>query len=250
VKIKLPLNKKGVSPLGPTPDKNPVREGFVGFAPLDPTLHKNSIRKGLTGFTLIELLIAASISAVIIVSLYAAFQTSLFSYNRLDQSCNVFQEAGVILNRLEMDLKNAFSYCDAQSKFKGTDKSLEFLSITDFFKEGKALSGIASIKYEFSNERLLRRGLFGLEALKESSEVQGEELSLEVKDILFQYATIEDAPETPISWQKSWPPEGSEEQKNKLPLAVKIKLSVIERDRHKKEVGVVEFIRLVSLTLG
>ena len=126
-----------------------------------------------------------------------------------------------------MDLKNAFSYCDAESKFKGTDKSLEFFSITDFFKEGKSLSGISSIKYELNDQKLMRKGLSSLEALKASSDVQGEELSAEVKDILFQYATVEDSPDNPISWQKSWPPEGSEEQKNKLPPAVKIKLSVI-----------------------
>lgn len=191
------------------------------------------------GFTLIELLIATSIFSVVILSLYSAFHTGILSYRKIDSASIVYQNARIVLNRIELDLKNSFVYSDTDSRFKGDTESVEFFSILDTFdKEGNIYSHICQIKYEFSDGILKRTCYKGLDALKENPSVEAEELSFAVNEVSFQYET--DKANEPS--QEFWPKDN---QKSILPLAVRIKLVLIEK--LKQEENPIEFNKVISL---
>jgi len=205
-------------------------------------------KKIFRGFTLIEVLISASIFSIIILSLYSAFRTGITAYNKIDSAFSVYQSARVILSRISLELKNSFSYRGNDSLFKGQNQELEFISIIDLFEENNFLRDICRIKYIWEDGVLKRICLRGIDGLKEEDiEFEGDELSSDLKEILFQYAYSTGDPDSPYDWQDVWPEEENLEQKKNLPLAVKIKLSLIERDRHQKEIGVVDFIKIVPL---
>lgn len=199
------------------------------------------------GFTLIEVLIAASIFSIIVLGLYSAFRTGIAAYNKMDSAFAVYQSARVVLSRISLELRNSFSYSGNDSGFNGLAQNLEFTSVIDLFKKDKFLSYICRVKYELENGVLKRTCRRGIDALSENPELEGEELSADVKEILFQYAYATANPDAPYDWQDSWPQEGNSDQKKNLPLAVRIKLSLIERDRRQHETGVVEFVKVVPL---
>lgn len=203
-----------------------------------------------TGFTLVELLIASAISAIIILSIYSAFQTGILSYGRLDSATTLFQTARSIFNRMELDLVNAFAYKQEDAKFSGNAASLDFFSAVPSFVEGESTPGVSRIKYSLQQNSLQRNFFSGLDTLKEGLEPYAAEMSSEVKQIGFQYAFPSDNPETPLSWQDFWPKEEDAAQKKSLPVAVKIKLSLIEKDRRQKEIGSVEFNKVILLPEG
>jgi prepilin-type N-terminal cleavage/methylation domain-containing protein len=202
------------------------------------------------GFTLIEILIASSIFSLVILGLYSAFQTGIFAYNRIDSAFNIYQTARILFNRMESDLKNSFIYSEDDSKFQGTGSGLEFFSAVDSFTESTSVVAICRIKYYLEADSLKRSCQQGLDALQDGADIEGEELSADVKEVSLQYAYSKGIKDKPFEWQDSWPQENVPESKKTLPLAVKIKLSLIERDRHKKETQVVEFTKIVLLPLS
>jgi len=201
-------------------------------------------------FTLVELLIATAIFSVVALSLYSAFQTGILSYKRVDSAFNVFQTARILLNRLELDLKNAFVYAETDSKFSGSGSTLNFFSLIDSYEKDNICTNVCRVKYDLDGNVLKRTCFYGLQALNDNPEPKGEELSTDVKEISFYYAFATGNPDNPDEWQDSWPKAGDANQKKSLPLAVKIILSVIQRDKNKKETGVIEFSRIIPLPLG
>lgn len=201
-------------------------------------------------FTLIELLIAAAIFSIIVLSLYSAFHSGFLSYRRIDSSVTLYQSARILLDRMQKDLENSFSYSSDDSKFIGQASSLEFFSIIDSFEDAKSLSSICKLAY-FSEDRTLKRSCSrGLDILDENKELEPEGLAYDVKEISFQYAYPTNNPEDPFQWQDTWPSRENPEQKTDLPTAVRIKLSLIEKQGLEKEVGTVEFERIVPLKLS
>lgn len=206
--------------------------------------------KKISGLSLIEILISVSIFSVIILSVYSAFQTGTLSYNKIDSSYNSYQTARSIFNRIESDLKNAYIYSDADSKFSGTSQSLDFFSVNDFYDKNGVRQGICRIKYDFSNPSLKRTLYQKLDATIGNPETASlVELSGDIKKITFQYALATADPDQPFIWQDAWPEQGIALQLKTLPLAVEIKLSVIQRDKQQKELGAVEFSKIVALNL-
>lgn len=220
----------------------------------------------IRGFTLVELLIAISIFSVIILSVYSAFHTGILSYYKIDSAFDVYQTARTILNRMELDLKNVFVYEQNDSGFKSDNQALDFYTILDSFdKDGKTYSDFAAIKYELSggfnieltSPGTLKRTYYkGEDALKKDvTDVNGEsdDLTSDVRELSFQYAYSTGNTDKPYDWQGSWPstdltkPAG---QERKLPLTIKIKLVLIEKDRQKNEIGNIEFTKTIYLALG
>lgn len=201
-------------------------------------------------FTLIELLIAISIFSVIILSVYSAFNTGVLSYYRMDSAFNVYQTARTILNRMELDLKNTFVYSQdiskGGSKFGGTNQSLDFYTIVDTYENGQVSTNIYHIEYKFSEPTLTRIFHKGQDVLKSDSTGVTQDLSSDVKEIYFEYGTGD----TNNPWQKNEPWPKDDAQKIKLPLAVKIELVLIERDKRGNEIGDVKFNKTIYLALG
>lgn len=202
------------------------------------------------GFTLVELLIAASIFSLILISLYSAFQAGILSYKRIDSAFEVYQAARIIFNRIESDLKNSFLYSADESRFKGEAQAIEFFSAIDTFEKGSIYPGACRIKYAFKDASLKRFFYQGADAFKEGLDSQGEDLSSDIKEVSFQYACLADTPEKPYAWLESWPQTTDVSQRKIIPLAVKIKLSLIEKSRGPQQAGIIEFTKIVALPLS
>lgn len=208
-----------------------------------PTL---SFRK-IHGLTLIELLIATAIFSIIILSIYSAFQIGILSYHKIDSAFEVYQMARLVLNRIALDLRNTFIYAQDNSRFEGDETNMVFFSGLDSFSEGKMFLDLCRIKYSLAEEKLKRSSYKGLNALN-AKDPDGESF-YEVKNISFQYAYATDKPDKPYDWQTAWPKD--ESQKNALPQAVKIKLSLLEKDKRQEEQArVIEFNKIIALPLG
>jgi len=194
------------------------------------------------GFTLIELLISASILSIVMLSTYSAFHTGVLSYKKIDSAFNIYQAATLILNRMELDLKNSFIYSREDSKFKGDNNNIDFFSVLDTFdKEFLPKPVLCRLKYSRQDIKFKRAVSVNQEALKEEAVSEGEELSSAIKEVKFQYAT--GRKERP--WQELWPEGNDNAQKAALPAAVKIELTLKE-DGDKT----VTFIKIISLPLG
>lgn len=210
----------------------------------------------IRSFTLIELLIAASIFSIIILSIYSAFQTGFLSYRKVDSAFELYQTARLTLNRMELDLKNSFAYGDAEgSRFSGNNENfLEFFSVVDSYEEGEPRTDICRIeyKYELKDKKLIRTNYKGLDVLKTDIQQEGAEVASNIEKVTFEYACPTEKEGKPsFDWQDSWPVKKDEKdltQQATLPLAVKITLSLIENA--KQEEKPIEFTKVISLPLS
>jgi len=195
------------------------------------------------GFTLIELLVSASILSIVALSAYSAFHTGALSYKKIDSALNTYQAATLVLNRIELDLKNSFIYSQEDSKFKGSNNGMDFFSVLDVFDKGLApKSVLCRIKYSRQDGEFTRAVSLNQDALREGAALEGEELPSAIKEVKFQYSGGKKAG----LWQDLWPEENDEAQKAGVPSAVKIELTLKDTAQGKG----VTFIKIVSLPLG
>jgi len=178
--------------------------------------------KSLTAFTLTELLIATAIFSIVILSMYSAMHAGILSYRKIDSASCVYQIARVIFNRMESDLKNSFVYAKDDAHFKGAKETLEFFtSIDSYDQEGNVSTNVCRVKYALTPDGKLMRTCFkGLQALEENLNLEGDELSADIKEIILQYAYKTNDADDPFVWK-----DNTDEHKDSLPLAVKIELT-------------------------
>jgi len=195
------------------------------------------------GFTLIELMIVIAIFSLLILSIYSAFRTGLLSQEKIDAAANLYQKARLSLSLIEAELKNAFVYAEPDSKFIGSSESMEFFSILDAYdKEGKISSNIGYIRYAILDNSLTRKASEGILALKVNPEDEGESFLSEVEELSLQFAAPSTVSTKLYEWQDFWPKDGDVDQKKQLPIAVKIKLVLKQKDN-----SLVEFNKIIPL---
>ncbi|MDD2751645.1 MAG: type II secretion system protein GspJ [Candidatus Omnitrophica bacterium] len=205
------------------------------------------------GFTLIEVLLAVSLSAVIVLGVYSALQTGILSYEKQESAAGIYQTAKVILNRMETDLKNSYIYMQSDSRFKGSKAQsfMDFFTVSEIFEKGESRILPCRVKYELGDQVLKRFFYRGLEASQTNPAVEAQEIASDVKAMVLEFAYPSSDANTNIAWQDSWPEEGGKQDQEKtFPIAVKIKLTLIEKDRHGQETASVDFIRTIALPLG
>jgi len=194
-------------------------------------------------FTLIELLIAVTIITVILLSIYSAFTTGILSYKKIDAAFDVYQEARVIFNRLEIDLKNSFPYRKDTSLFKGTSQYLDFFTVLDIYDKDNINTDVCLIRYQLEPGSLKRIAFIGNNALDAGAIPETEELSGNIKSIDFQYASDNKTGKDAFTWQSIWPQGVTQE--HQMPIAIKIKLGVI--DRKEKQESIIEFSKTIPI---
>lgn len=202
-------------------------------------------------FTLVELLIAAAISGLVIIGIYSVLQSGIFSYGRIQSSGDVYQEAAVIFKRIESDLKNSYIYLQNDSRFTAGPNSLDFFSLIERFENGKNYIYPARIKYDLVDNVLKRICYLGMDATQADPKAAQEEAFSKVREISFQFAYLAQNSSKPYEWQDLWPQEAElhDQQKAALPLAVKITLILAQKDRHQKEIAKFSFQKIVMLSL-
>ncbi len=181
------------------------------------------------GLTLVELLVAVAVFALVMTGIFAAFRSGMFGYRSLEDRMQSVSSAALILSQLERDLHNAFAYDESDSGFSGTADTLEFFS-RQKRPSGETLSlDLARVTYRYADERLLRTCRLNADALIDGAGEE-EEFPSPVAELNFAYLYF-DSKEKTIKEKSSW--AGAEEQGDGgLPAGVRVTLLIQGRGRY------------------
>jgi len=196
-------------------------------------------------FTLLEILIAATISSIVMLGLYSAFQSGILTYDRIESSDQTYRTARVILQKLEHELKNSFCFKSDDCKFSGTADTLDFYSSPDIYLEAKKFPYPASISYSLENNILKKAVLAASQLISAPQSPEPQEIAGDIGEINFQFA--EASQDNSVKWQDSWAKESEENQKKTLPAALKIKLVIKEKKRNDREGKTAEFSTVIDI---
>lgn len=184
--------------------------------------------KRAKGFTLIEILIAFSLSGLIFVLLFASlWQTQKFR-EKGEQRQRATQKSRILSDRLSWLLKGAYPYSIKEEGkilifFKGTPRSLGFVttSVDRYSNEPWDRAGLKWVELSGGENGLMMRE--NIYFLRENLDSQGGServLDPDVKDIEFSYLYI-DGTGNEI-WTSEWEPK----EKERLPLGVRVRVGV------------------------
>lgn len=210
-------------------------------------MSKPSILKTVA-FTLVELLIAASLFSVIILSLYAVFHAGVLSYKKVNLSSDRLKEIQLFFNAFEFDLRNVFIYSSEDSGFSGDRQSCCFFTLLNSYdNQAHRVCDICFVGYKADGPVLKASFCKGLSALQNDECRQETMLSFPQGEIVFSYAFALSEDTQTYLWQDSWPATEDGAQKAKtLPLAVQVELNLSKED---KNVGSLAIQRIIALPL-
>ncbi|MCM8790028.1 MAG: prepilin-type N-terminal cleavage/methylation domain-containing protein [Candidatus Omnitrophica bacterium] len=164
--------------------------------------------------TLIELLIASSIFVLVMTTVYSAFHAGLFGFKDIDENLDIHQTARIVLERLNLEMRNMFVYSDDETRFKGDKTSISFLTLNP---------GYTFVSYSQKDDKIMRLAQSGKEALKEQTEIEPEELAASIKALSFTYGSIKEGTKE-LEWVDSW------EDRKDLPAAVKVNITIASQE--------------------
>jgi prepilin-type N-terminal cleavage/methylation domain-containing protein len=170
---------------------------------------------GKRAFTLIEVLIASSIFAVVMVALYAAFSSGVFGWRNIEEQTEAYQQARHILGRMNLDLRNSFAYASGDAGFSGSGDKISFFATVDDYQENGFIRNYALVSYYQQGNKLMRLCRRNSDSLNPASEVKAGEIGSGVERISFTYIYIDKG--------KSRESESCDNAKI-FPAAVKVKL--------------------------
>lgn len=195
------------------------------------------------GFTLMELLIAVSIFAVVATTIFSSFRAGLFGFRNIEDNIYIYQAAGQIIERLDNELRNAFVYSvDKESKFSGSASGISFLTLVDTFTKAGVVKDYALVSYQLSGNKLMRLCRRNQESLNSRTEIKPEEMAADVSKISFSYGYA-DSIGQPLSFKDSWGDGNAPDEQKALPKAVKVTLGIKGKKTQ-------EFERTIYLPLG
>jgi len=127
---------------------------------------------------------------------------------------------------------------------------MDFFAVLDTFdREGNLNSDTNRVNYDFSGTgggSLSRTCQKGAQALLQESGSK-EELSSDISELVFKYAKPGQEPDKPFQWQNSWAKQSDPQdaEKNSLPMAVKIELTLKNKDKGKE----ISFTKVIPLPI-
>ena len=194
----------------------------------------------MKGFSLLELIIAISLFAIVAVTVFSIFNSGIASYKKIDESLFILQNSRIILDRISQDLKNSFLFSQDLSGFIGGPNEVSFFCLIEEYKENQLKKRYAHIYYSFNEDKIMRLCLKDKDALKDKKELKSleEPLAEDIKDLTFNYSYFSDQKD--VSWQDSWL------EKEKAPLGVKINLTLFGPDKKRTY----NFEKIVYISLG
>lgn len=186
------------------------------------------MRKSNQALTLIELLIASSIFVIVMVTIYLTFNTGLFGYRDIEENIDIHQTARLLLERLNLDLRNSFGYSADETKFLGNNSEISFLTLTDNANQGKLMRNYSFVSYKLEGNNLLRLCRRDQEALNDKAETQARELASNIESLSFSFAFFDPGSQE-LKWKDSW------DEKRSFPVAVKAKLIISGKTKNEFE---------------
>jgi len=178
------------------------------------------------GFTVIELLIALSIFAVIAVTLYSTFFAGISTWKRSGDNTGIYQDIRVAFDDIARDLKNMIYFTkDDESAyiFSGTSEQVIFMTLEESISEKtEPQRELVRIAYSFDNAKgdIVRETagiLLGFDTKKAEKEI----LLKNVEDFKIEYCYFSGDEDDPYLWQEEW-----KDEEVKTPRGIRITASL------------------------
>lgn len=190
------------------------------------------------GFTLLELLIAITLSILVLVVLGAAMRLGYRSQSKGTERSEVTQKVRILDDRIAWLIRGAYPYYLKKSDekkifFEGKSDRAGFVtsSIDTYGTGPEDLAGLKWVSIFVDSEGLkIREKIFFLEDVFEESNGKTYLLDPEVKKIEFEFFEIKEG-EKQGDWITEWDPN----DKEMIPSAVKVKMT-LERNGQKIEI--------------
>lgn len=182
--------------------------------------------KNRLGFTLLELLIAVTVFAIIAVSIYSSLGAGIRVWKRSSEAMSENQVLRLFFEMVSSDLKNAVRYYAVpgsdQKNFEAEPGKISFMAlVAAASKESKAHAELARVVYYLDREKMaVCRKLATIRVGFDPEKAKAVELvtDVEEKDFSFEYCYPADESRTSFDWKDGW-----EDDKN-IPGGVRIKL--------------------------
>jgi general secretion pathway protein J len=181
------------------------------------------------GFTLIELVIALTLSVVIVVILLAAMRLAYKSQAKGAERIEIDQKIRVMGDRITWILRGAYplfmkktSEREQKLYFEGESDKIGFVtsSVDGYGKGPEDLAGLKWVSFFIDSDGLkMREKVFFLEDVFDDSGGKVYLLNPEVKKLEFEYYDIPED-ETEGDWVSEW----DSDEKDYVPAAVKFKI--------------------------
>lgn len=164
--------------------------------------------KSSFSFTLIELLIALSIFAVVAIALYSAFSAGIAVWRRSSEGRDAYQDVKFIFDDMTKDLKNALYLSKGEESiyaFSGTTSEIIFMALEDTSSEEGPQKEIVKLAYKYDegqNELIRLRADIsnGFDIEKGEREV----LFSNVEEFELEYCYDSGDEDNPYLWKDEW----------------------------------------------
>jgi general secretion pathway protein J len=185
-------------------------------------------QKNNRGFTLLELLIALSITALLILIIASAMMMGYKSEEKATERTELSQMERILAERLRWLLKGVYPYTRTTHTgpklyFVGNPDSISFVTTSTLRKSDSLIeqSGMKWVRvYLDSDELKTSENFFFLEDVEERSSVSEQILFKGIREIEFEYLDTTESEKG--NWYDSWSPE----EKDYLPSAIKVKIKI------------------------
>lgn len=196
------------------------------------------------GFTLLEVLLTAGISALVLISIYSSLRSGWRIYNKLNTQTQSYHNIRNGLHNLSKDIRNSFIFNASDNRaigFKGTQSEMSFAALTrSKDEEGTIYIEPARIYYKFEGENLLKAQTKGKDILKTSPEPKYTAFLSGLSELKFEYAKESDSVSKEITWNPN------HEEKDPLPSGVR--LSLTKKFKDGKAFSLTHTIKLFQAT--
>ena len=175
------------------------------------------------GFTLLELLIAILIFAVIVSAVYSTLYSGIKVWNEGDAHTRFSESSQMALSRITKDIRNVTEF--SEIKFEGEKNSISMPVIKDVYQDKDLITQIYKVNYYLDSGNIMRDAETYPESLM--TQTKKRELVSDIQELVFSYCDVEK------EWKDSW------EEAN-LPYAVKLSIK-------SKEVNILEAITEIPI---
>lgn len=175
------------------------------------------------GFTLVEILVAVAVAALLLSTIYGVFQTVAGAKQRLDQEGESYHQARVIFDRLSRELRGAYApAANSRSRFEGgtNDRGETYLRFTTTASTPLSGAGIGEVSYLLQQDpdhpagrKVLERSEQGLTSATQTAQGYRIASGIETLTLRFYHQG---------GWSEQWPAANPV----RLPQAVEISLQL------------------------
>jgi len=108
-----------------------------------------------SGFTMIEMVIALSLFAVVVISAYGAFRSGFVAYQRIELQLGHRHELDMLVQQIGGELRAAFYY--APIPFEGKSDKIQFPARLWRYEDNQLTEDLYEITYQFRDSQLIKK---------------------------------------------------------------------------------------------